>query len=212
MAPPAASRVPPGQKVTVTCLAALAAAQQRHGVGGGRTRSICPAVHGASIPARATTTARSPRLLVPLALCLNMQHMGAAGGSGGGASHGHGGGGSSSGGGGGDRDGDVERMGKWSVGEDRALRDAVEELGTSSWDRIASDYYAGRHTAAQCQVRWTKVSRGSASARGRGRGRDSGYCCSGHGSLCFLLLLRLLRSQPRCLCACLLPPSHARWW
>ena len=55
--------------------------------------------------------------------------------------------------------GDDDRMGKWSVLDDKALKKAVEENGTSAWEVIASDYFSGRHTAQQCQVRWMKVSR-----------------------------------------------------
>jgi hypothetical protein len=55
--------------------------------------------------------------------------------------------------------GDDDRMGKWSVMEDKALKKAVEENGTAAWDTIASEYFAGRHSSQQCQVRWVKVGR-----------------------------------------------------
>lgn len=52
---------------------------------------------------------------------------------------------------------DEERMGKWSVAEDKTLKKAVEELGGGQWERIALEFFAGRHTHVQCQVRWNKV-------------------------------------------------------
>ncbi|RYE83243.1 MAG: hypothetical protein EOO65_04285 [Methanosarcinales archaeon] len=48
-------------------------------------------------------------------------------------------------------------MGKWSVAEDKTLKKAVEELGGGQWERIALEFFAGRHTHVQCQVRWNKV-------------------------------------------------------
>lgn len=54
---------------------------------------------------------------------------------------------------------EVDRMGKWSVQEDKALRKAVEDAGSGvvPWDRLAVELYGGRHNGTQCQARWNKV-------------------------------------------------------
>ncbi len=50
-------------------------------------------------------------------------------------------------------------FGRWSPGEDEALREAVSTLGARNWKRIAVEFLKDKRTDVQCLHRWQKVLR-----------------------------------------------------
>lgn len=59
----------------------------------------------------------------------------------------------------GSKDVDTTSGGRWTVGEDAALRAGVNEVGAKNWRTISLKYLKGKRSDVQCLHRWQKVLR-----------------------------------------------------